>query len=140
MNHREIKIDQDKLVQILIGIFMTFLAIIIIITSTLMYKGTLREKNFLILDFARTLYVELNLKTEVGLPFKIIFDSKGYTLYGNDTSIEQTFTIKTELPNHPKSGEIIIDEKGNITSKKLKYGPYYCSYRNSELTCTFLKA
>ena len=140
MNHREIKIDKDMLLRILIGIFMTFLVVIVVITAVLMYKGTLREKNFLILDFARTLYVELNLKTEVGLPFKIVFDSKGYTLYGNDTSIEQNFTIKTKLPNHPKSGEIIIDEKGNITSKKLKYGPYYCSDRNNELTCTFLKA
>lgn len=96
------------------------------ITST---KGTI--------DIVKAFYTDMNLKNEVALPFKVVFDKDGYTFYevGQKVNYKRQLNVKNS-GKLPKDGYIEITIDGTVTVKNLTFGNFKCNQTNEKnLVC-----
>lgn len=89
------------------------------------------------IDAVKSIYTNMNLKNEVGLPFKAVFDKDGYTFYEMNKKANYETTINLEIEGKlPKSGSITINEDGTVTVKDLNFGLVKCNQvKDQELIC-----
>lgn len=96
------------------------------ITST---KGTI--------DIVKTFYTDMNLKNEVALPFKVVFNKDGYTFYevGQKVNYKRQLNVKNS-GKLPKAGYVEITVDGTVTVKNLTFGNFKCNQTNEKnLVC-----
>lgn len=94
-------------------------------SSTTSTKGTV--------DTVKSFYVDMNLLNEVGLPFKVVFDKKGYTFYedGRKVNYKRQLNIKN-IGKLPTAGSVQINVDGTVTVKDLTFGNFKCNQTNDE--------
>ncbi len=89
------------------------------------------------IDAIKSIYTNMNLINEVGLPFKAIFNKDGYTFYEMDQKVNYKTTINIKIDGDlPKSGSITINEDGTVTAKDLIFGNIKCNQvKDQDLIC-----
>ncbi len=90
-----------------------------------------------IIDSVKAYYTDMNLKNEVALPFKVVFNKDGYNFYevGQKVNYKRELNIKTS-GKLPKSGSVQINIDGTITVKNLTFGHFKCNQKNGqEIIC-----
>lgn len=85
------------------------------------------------IDTIKQIYTTLNLTDEVALPFKMTYKDGKYTLYENGEKYTVPNTVKIEIDGkQASSGDVVINEDGEIEVKNLTFGLYTCNKSNKE--------
>lgn len=139
------ELEQNKTIKVVeysmvIIVLLIVLIIVLPSLSTIIYNmskdsAVTSTKNTI--DAIKSIYTNMNLKNEVGLPFKAVFDKEGYTFYEMDEKVNYDTTINIKIDGDlPKSGSITINEDGTVTAKDLIFGSIKCNQiKEQELIC-----
>ena len=136
----DLKIKSNRMQNTIISVVVIIIIIALIPPIYNMFKNasrsTVRNQASGAVDIAETLYIELNLKNEVGLPFKMEFTENGYKVYENNIEItipeELVPDVKGEMPT---GGDVVIDRNGDTIATDLIFGRYTCDSIKGEVTC-----
>lgn len=131
-----------KMIEYSLVIIVLFVVLIITIPSvnTIIYnisKESAITSTYNTVKSVKAIYTSMNLKNEVSLPFKAVFDKENYTFYENNKKVNYKYSLNIKFEGKlPSSGTIIINIDGTTTVKDLTFGNISCNQiSNSTLIC-----
>ncbi len=131
-----------KMIEYGLVIIVLFVVLIITIPSvnTIIYnmsKESAITSTYNTVKSVKAIYTSMNLKNEVSLPFKAVFDKENYTFYENNKKVNYKYSLNIKFEGKlPSSGTIIINIDGTTTVKDLTFGNISCNQiSNSTLIC-----
>ncbi len=136
-NFKEIKMVENGLVIILLFVIIIILlpSVTAVISKSMQMSAKTNTKGTV--EIVKELYININLTDDVILPFKVIYNKKGYEIYSGGEKYTPVKTIKIKNEGKlPTSGSVEIDSEGYTTVKNLKFGLYKCNQiKDGDIVC-----
>ena len=109
-NFKEIKMVENGLVIILLFVIIIILlpSVTAVISKSMQMSAKTNTKGTV--EIVKELYININLTDDVILPFKVIYNKKGYEIYSGGEKYTPVKTIKIKNEGKlPTSGSVEID-------------------------------
>ncbi len=136
-NVKELKIVENIMIVVLLFVIIIILlpSVSVVMNKSLRSSAEISTKETA--EAVKELYININLIDSVNVPFKVIYDNEGYTIYSNGIKYTPRQSIKIESEGKmPTSGSVEIDKEGFTTVKDLKFGIYKCNQiKDGDITC-----
>lgn len=133
-NLKEIKMVENGLVIILLFVIITILlpSVTSLVAKSLQLSAQTSTQGTI--DMVKSLYTTINLTDEVNLPFKVIYNKDGYTIYSDNKKYTPKEEIKVSISGKmPTGGSVEITTGGQVTVKDLKFGSITCNQINNNI-------